>query len=67
MSQEDRSDEVVAALHLNLAALRLAYKTTSDALRNWPGGDPEEQEYLIESKNQLFRCLLEHSLEDTKE
>jgi hypothetical protein len=41
----------------------LAYKTTSDALRNWPGGDPLEQQFLAESKDQLFRCLLEQSFE----
>ena len=48
---------------MNLEALRLAYKTTSDALRNWPGGDPLEQQFLAESKDQLFRCLLEQSFE----
>ncbi|QNI90278.1 hypothetical protein SynROS8604_03678 [Synechococcus sp. ROS8604] len=41
----------------------MAYKTTCDALRNWPGGDPLEQQFLAESKDQLFRCLLEQSFE----
>ena len=62
MSQ-DHSDEIVAIVQLSQEALRLAYKTTSDALRNWPGGDPQEQQFLAESKDQLFRCLLEHSFE----
>lgn len=62
MSQ-DYSGEIVATVHLNLEALRLAYKTTCDALRNWPGGDPLEQQFLAESKDQLFRCLLEQSFE----
>ena len=47
----DHSPEIVATVHLNLEALRLAYKTTSDALRNWPGGDPLEQQFLAESKD----------------
>ena len=58
----DRSDEVVAVLHLNHEALKLAYKTTCDALRNWPGGNPDEQLFLVEIKDQLFRCLLEQSM-----
>ena len=62
MSQ-DYSGEIVATVHLNLEALRLAYKTTCDALRNWPGGDPLEQQFLVESKDQLFRCLLEQAFE----
>ncbi len=55
--------EVVATIHLSHEALVLAYKTTSDALRNWPGGEPLEQQFLAESKDQLFRCLLEHSFQ----
>jgi len=62
MSQ-DSSGEIVATVHLNQKALRLAYKTTCDALRNWSGGDPLEQQFLAESKDQLFRCLLELSFE----
>ena len=62
MSQ-DPSHEIVATLHLSSGALRLAYKTTCDALRNWSGGDPLEQQFLAESKDQLFRCLLEQSFE----
>jgi|TARA_B100001093_G_scaffold383802_1_gene369476 hypothetical protein len=59
----EQSGEIAATIHLSREALRLAYKTTSDALRNWSGGDPLEQHFLIESKDQLFRCLLEHSFE----
>ena len=62
MSQ-DHSQEIVATVHLSREALRLAYKTTCDALRYWPGGDPLEQQFLAESKDQLFRCLLEQSFE----
>ncbi len=50
----DHSPEIVATVHLSQEALRLAYKTTCDALRNWPGGDPLEQQFLAESKDQLF-------------
>jgi hypothetical protein len=46
---------------MDLHGLQLAYKTTSDALTNWSGGDPEEQQFLFHMKDQLFRCLLENS------
>ncbi len=59
----DHSGEIAATIQLSREALRLAYKTTSDALRNWSGGDPLEQQFLAESKDQLFRCLLEYSFE----
>jgi len=57
-------DDTVAAFSYNIQALRLEYKTTCDALRNWPGGDPREQEFLQYKKEQVFRSLLEHSLVD---
>ena len=55
----DHSHEIVATVHLSLEALRLAYKTTSDALRNWPGGDPYEQEILEGLRDELWKAILE--------
>jgi hypothetical protein len=48
-----------------LNALRLEYKTTCDALRNWPGGDPSEQDFLECKKQEIFRALAEQSLQLT--
>ena len=58
------SEEIVASLHLDLRSLKLEYKTTCDALRNWPGGPAEEQEFLEYKKHELFRALLEHTFHD---
>lgn len=58
------NDDVVATFSYNLVALRLEFKTTCDALRNWPGGPPEEQEFLEQKKQELFRALMEHSFEN---
>ena len=57
-------EEIVASFHLDLRALQLEFKTTCDALRNWPGGPAEEQEFLEYKKRELFRALLEQTLQD---
>lgn len=57
-----QNPDYMATIHLDQAALRLAYKTTCDALDKWGGGDPAEQDFLMHSKDQLFRCLMESML-----
>ena len=53
--------DLVATFHLDLRALKLEYKTTCDALKNWPGGPVEEQDFLEYKKQELFRALVEQS------
>ncbi|MCB4394921.1 hypothetical protein FZZ91_03075 [Synechococcus sp. HB1133] len=57
-------DEAVAHFSYNLIALRLEYKTTCDALMYWRGGDPAEQQFLLEKKQEVFRALAEASFSD---
>ncbi|MCB4398877.1 hypothetical protein FZX13_02705 [Synechococcus sp. MU1625] len=38
----------------DLTALRLEYKTTCDALTYWRGGDPAEQQFLLEKSKKFF-------------
>ena len=54
--------ETVVIVELDLQSLRLAYKTTSDSLERWGGGDPAEQEFLTRLKSQLYRALMENLL-----
>ena len=54
-------EEIVASFHLDLRALRLEFKTTCDALRNWSGGPAEEQEFLEYKKQELVRALVEQT------
>lgn len=54
-------DDAVAHFSYDLTALRLEYKTTCDALAYWRGGDPAEQEFLLEKKQEVFRALAEAS------
>ena len=57
-------DDAVARFSCDITALRLEYKTTCDALMYWRGGDPAEQEFLMEKKQEVFRALAEASLSD---
>ena len=57
-------DDAVAHFSYDLTALRLEYKTTCDALAYWRGGDPVEQKFLMEKKQEVFRALAEASLSD---
>ena len=57
-------EEIVASFNLDLRALKLEFKTTCDALRNWPGGPAEEQEFLEHKKQELFRALVEQTYQN---
>jgi len=57
-------DDSVARFSYDLTALRLEYKTTCDALSFWRGGDPAEQQFLMQKKQEVFRALAEASLSD---
>jgi len=45
----------------DIRALRLEYKTTCDAIKRWPGGDPKEQDFLEKKKKEVFRQLSEYN------
>tara|TARA_R110002050_G_scaffold2527_5_gene14585 strand:- start:1120 stop:1311 length:192 start_codon:yes stop_codon:yes gene_type:complete len=59
MEQEEWSGTLTANIH----GIRLFYKITTEALDNWPGGDPIEQEYLFSLKNTLFALMCEYNLD----
>ena len=56
-------EEWTATLTSNIHGLRTLYKITVQALDNWPGGDPIEQEYLISLKNTLFALICEYNFD----
>lgn len=58
MNEEDDS----WSFTYNLEALQLEYKTTCDALKRWPGGDPKEQMFLEHKKVEIARALFERQL-----
>ena len=58
------SNDIVATFNLDLQALKLEFKTTCDALKNWTGGPAEEQEFLEYKKQELFRVLVEQTYQN---
>ena len=57
-------NDIVATFNLDLQALKLEFKTTCDALKNWAGGPAEEQEFLEYKKQELFRVLVEQTYQN---
>ena len=49
---------------LDLEAVRLLHRSVSFHLEKWPGGHPNEQVALQQLKDNLFRVILEKTLED---
>ena len=56
--------DFVFNIKYDVNALRLEYKTTCDALKRWPGGDSNEQEFLEWKKREVFKGLLEINYEE---
>lgn len=52
------------SINLNLAAVRLLYRTLCKAYENWPGGDPEEQVGLEMMKKDMYRILYDTLLKN---
>lgn len=50
--------DIVVSIDTNLETLRAMLKATETALKVWPGGDPAEQEKLVQMKTQLYACLM---------
>ena len=55
--------EIVVTIDTNIETLRAMLKAAETALRVWPGGDPSEQEKLIQMKTELYACLMSALLE----
>ena len=50
-------------LDISKDGLALVYRSVCFHLEKWPGGHPKEQEALIQLKDNLFRIILEKTLE----
>jgi len=45
-------------MEVPLSTLRLMHICAARTLDKWPGGDPEEQEHLMELKHDLYVILM---------
>ena len=50
-------------LDISKDGLALIYRSVCFHLEKWPGGHPQEQEALVQLKDNLFRIILEKTLE----
>ena len=55
-------EENVIEMQCDKVACRVLLESVNHRLKDWPGGDPEEQELLMEMQDFLRRCVLELSL-----
>ena len=59
---EDTNPEFIN-LDMTKDGLALVYRSVCFHLEKWAGGDPREQEALVQLKDNLFRIILEKTLE----
>ena len=58
MYEED--DDDYYSIEINIRGIRMIHKGLCMAVKNWAGGDPEEQEDLITMRDNFYRLVLEH-------
>ena len=57
-------EETIYQVHLTTPAIKQIYKTLCFHHDHWPGGDPLEQEMLVELKDNFFRIVLETQFQE---
>jgi len=55
---DDEALETIIEMEVPLSTLRLMHICASRTLDAWPGGDPWEQEHLMELKRDLYVILM---------
>ena len=61
---DQENDEWLGTLTLNIEATKLLYDHFLYSIKMWPGAParpPEEQEFLMQLKHQMFAMILEHN------
>jgi hypothetical protein len=54
-------EDNIYELQFTVTSLRMLHKAISFAHKNWPGGDPVEQQYYEYLRDSLQRVLLEET------
>tara|TARA_B100002019_G_scaffold57718_1_gene49567 strand:- start:117 stop:305 length:189 start_codon:yes stop_codon:yes gene_type:complete len=60
---EDIDPNDIIEINITKNGLALVYRSVCFHLEKWAGGDPREQEALVMMKDNLFRIILEKTLE----
>ena len=51
------------SIETSIDGIRIIHRGLVLALKNWAGGDPQEQIELIKMKENFYRMILEHQFE----
>ena len=62
MYEED--DDDYYSIEINIRGIRMIHKALVLAVKNWSGGDPEEQEDLIAMRDNFYRLVLEYQYQN---
>ena len=57
-------EETIYQVHLITPAIKQLHKSITFHLDQWPGGDPLEQENLMQLKDDFFRIVLEAQFQE---
>lgn len=57
-------NDIEVGIETTLEGLRFLYKTVCKAYKDWPGGNPREQEQLQACRDALYVILMETLLEN---
>ena len=61
--QSDFDDEYWS-IELNIKGIRLIHQGLSQAVEKWSGGNPQEQQDLMDMRDNFYRLLLEYRFEN---
>jgi hypothetical protein len=62
-NEEFRDEEDAFVLDFSIEDIHLLYYCVNERIKNWegfPSRHPAEQEHLLDLKNDLYRCILDH-------
>lgn len=57
-----KGDDIPVEISTDLGSLRAMLNAIDQALKSWPGGDPQEQINMMNMRNDLFGILMSYLL-----
>ena len=57
-------EDIYYSIELNYPGIKLIYEGLRQAVEKWSGGDPAEQQNLIDMRDNFYRLLLEYQFDN---
>ena len=57
------NEDVYYSIELNYKGMKIIHEGLRQAVEKWPGGHPDEQQNLIEMRDNFYKLLLEYQFE----